>query len=114
MSDPTTRPRITVMGEEVSWDEVPPAQATELVDHFRPVKLSPQAIDQASKLVPAETYKDVGLYTWLSKRADHVFKHLPTDQLVGQLGIMRFVFEFDAFGPVLKKVYLSANPPQSA
>lgn len=74
------------------------------------MKLSPLAINQASKFVPAESYKPIGLYTWLSKRADHVFKQLTTDQMEGQLGIMRFVYEFDADGPVLKTVYLSAHP----
>jgi len=108
-----TKPRIVVMGEEVPYDEFPGNGATELADHFRPVKLSPLAIDQASKLVPPEAYKPIGLYTWLSKRADHVWKQLSTDQMEGKLGIMRYVYEFDGEGPVLKTVHLSMHPPKA-
>ena len=98
--------KILIMGEEVSWDEVPAAKETDLRQHFKPVKLSPKAIDQASKLVPIEAWKREGLYTWLAKRADHVFSKLTSDQTEGRFGVMKYKFEFDAGGPVLANVSL--------
>jgi hypothetical protein len=59
----TTKPRITYMGEELDWEEVPEPDATELADHFKPVKLSPRAINLASQIVPSEHWVKEGLYT---------------------------------------------------
>jgi hypothetical protein len=104
------RPRIRIMGEhgmeEVPWEEAPAAPALELEDHFRPVKLTITAINQASKIVPVEAWKAYGICKWLQKAADIVFSKLPSDKMEGKLGLMRYFFEFDADGPVLTKVSL--------
>jgi hypothetical protein len=103
----TVKPRITVMGEEMPWDSFPEAvRAVELEDYFKPVKLSPLAINEASKIVPSEFWIKHGLYKWLQQRADHVFSKLPSDKSKGMLGQLRYFFEFDADGPVLTKVSL--------
>ena len=47
-----------------------------------------------------------GLYTWLAKRANHVFGTLTSDQTEGKLGVMRYKFEFAAEAPVLVSVRL--------
>lgn len=95
-----------IMGEEVEWDEVPGTGAVELADYFKPVRLSPAAIDAASKIVPSEHWMKYGLHTWLSQRANHVFSKLTTDEMTGRLGQMKYFFQFDAEGPVLKTVSL--------
>lgn len=100
------RPRITIMGEEIPWDALPEAPAIDLADYFKPVKLSKQAVDQASKIVPHELWIKQGIHTWLSRRADHVFGKLSSSQTEGRLGAMRYKFEFDADGPVLNSVSL--------
>lgn len=95
------------MGEEVSWDDIPEPRAAELGDYFKPVRLSPRAIDQASRIVPPEHWIGQGLHTWLSMRANHVFKSLPSDRTEAQFGKLKYIFEFDAQGPVLKTVGLA-------
>lgn len=100
------KPRITMMGEDIPWDEVPEAPAVELEHYLRPVKLSPRAINEASKIVPAQHWIKHGLYAWLSARAEHVFSKLSSSEHAGQLGCMKYLFEFDADGPVLKTVLL--------
>jgi hypothetical protein len=100
------RPKITVMGEEVPWDHFPDAPAVELSDYFKPVKLSPLAINEASKIVPSKFWIEKGLYKWLQVRADHVFSKLPASQTKGMFGQLRYYFEFDADGPLLAKVQL--------
>ena len=101
-----SRPKITIMGEEVAWDYFPDPPAVGLEDYFKPVKLSPLAINEASKIVPSKFWIEVGLYKWLEKRADHVFSKLPASQTRGMFGQLRYYFEFDADGPVLGKVSL--------
>lgn len=102
----TAQPRITIMGEEVPWDSLPEAGATELADYFKPVKLSARAINNASKIVPSEHWIKFGLHTWLSARADRVFSKLTSDQTKGRMGLMNYIFGFDADGPVLLDVYI--------
>lgn len=100
------KPRITIMGEDVT-DQFPDAQQPpELADYFKPVKLSGRAIDSCSKIVPQEHYKLEGLHTWLQKRADHVFSKLASNATEGRLRSLKYFFEFDADGPVLKNVSL--------
>jgi hypothetical protein len=83
-------PRITIMGEEVDWDALPePTVAVELGDYFKRVRLSPLAIDEASKIVPQEFWKTVGIYTWLSRRANQVYQQLPASQTKGRLGVRK-------------------------
>lgn len=106
MSD-DRRPRITVMGEEVAWDEYPVAQrAVELDDYFKPVKLAPKAVDSASRMVPRDIWLVHGLHTWLQERANHVFSKLPSGKMEGQFGKLRYFFDFDSDGPVLRNVSL--------
>lgn len=97
-----------MMGEEIPWDDLPnPTTAVELIDYFKPVKLSPRAIDNASKIVPPEHWISKGIYTWLQSRANYVFKKLESlDVVEGRCGRMRYIYEFDADGPVLKTVSL--------
>lgn len=99
-----SKPRILIMGEEVSYDDLPAAKAIDMEDYFKPVKISPRAIDQASRIVPVEHFKSEGLYTWISKRANHVFKKLNTDLTKGQLGPVTYHFEYDENGPFLSRV----------
>lgn len=105
-NDMSERAKITYMGEEVPWDEVGGGGAVELIDYFKPVKLSPKAIDQCSKIVPSEHWIKEGLHTWLSKRADYVFGKLASNQTEGRLKSLRYFFAFDAEGPVLESVKL--------
>jgi hypothetical protein len=100
------KPRITYMGDDIDYDSLPEPDAVELADYFKPVKLSPRAIDAASQIVPSEHFVKEGLYTWLSKRADHVFGKLSSSERSGRLGKMKYEFGFDADGPVLERVSL--------
>lgn len=104
------RPRITIMGEngmeEVPFEELPAAEAIDLSDHFKRVKLSPAAINEASKIVPIDVWKRIGLYTWLFKAANHVFSKISVGQTEARFGVLKYVFEYDADGPVLKTVSL--------
>jgi hypothetical protein len=45
------------MGEPLEWDELPGA---ELEDYFKPVRISPRAIDHVSKIVPAQHWIEEG------------------------------------------------------
>lgn len=100
------RPKILIMGEEVPYDAIPEAKETDIRQHFKPVKLSPKAIDQASKIVPFDAWKNVGIHTWLSRAADHVFSKLTSDQTEARFGVMKYKFEFAADGPLLVTVTL--------
>ncbi len=99
-------PRITIMGEEVPWDEAPGNGVLELDHYFTPVRLTQHAINEASKIVPVDTWKKRGLCTWLQAAADHVFKKRPEGKMEARHGVMKYVFEFDYDGPVLKTVSL--------
>lgn len=111
MNTEEKKPRITYMGEEIAYDDVPEPQAIEMLDYFKPVKLSPRSIDEASRAVPLRAYEQSGLYTWLQQRADFVFSKLPVSQTEGRFGRLRYSFEFDADGPVLKTVTLEPPAP---
>lgn len=100
------KPRVTVMGEAMDYDEVAGTGAVEIEDHFKPVRLSPLAINQASRIVPPEHWEQLGLYAWLQKRADHVFSKLAVSRTEGYFGKLKYTFEYDAEGPVLKTVSL--------
>lgn len=102
----TARPKITFLGEEIPWDEAPEPDAAELVDYFKPVKLSGKAIDAASKIVPSEHWIKDGLHSWLSKRSDYVFRKMSSSERSGRLGKLKYEFGFDAEGPVLERVLL--------
>lgn len=92
------------MGEEVPYDKFPGTGAIDMEDYFKPVRLSPRAINEASKIVPIEGWITQGLHAWLQIRANHVFGKLSADLTEGRLGVMRYFFEYDKDGPVLKSV----------
>lgn len=105
------KPRIMILGEngmeEIDYDELPDADAAELMDYFKPVRISPRALDQASKIIPPEYFlKHGGLHKLLQMRADSVFSKLSCSQREGFYGKLKYIFEFDADGPVLKTVSL--------
>lgn len=103
------KPRITMMGEEIPWDEFPDAaRATELEDYFKPVRISPQAINQVSMIVPSEYWIKQGLHSWISARANYVFSKLSGNEREGKLKQLKYFFEFDADGPVLSRVVFIA------
>ena len=101
-----SKPRILVMGREVDRDEFGGTGAVDLADHFKPVKLSPKAIDQASKIVPPKYWIEKGLHSWLKDRAERVFKQLSGDQTRGKFGTVTYRFGFDTEGPVLESISL--------
>lgn len=103
-SDVDKKPKIFLMGEEVPWDEAPEADAADLRDYFKPVKLSGRAIDAASTIVPPQFWSKTGIYTFLQHRADHVFSKMASGQREAKLGQLKYLFEFDDEGPVLKTV----------
>lgn len=94
------------MGEEVRDEDLPAADAVAMEDYFVPVQLSGHSIDMASKIVPEENWKPIGLHTWLSVRANAAFKKLPTSKHEIKQGRLKYVFEYDPNGPVLKTVIL--------
>lgn len=98
--------KIYMMGEEVSHEELPDAEAVSAEDYFAPVTLSPKAIDQASQIVPDEHWKPMGLHTWLSQRANQAFQKMPVSDRSITMGRLKYVFEYAATGPVLKEVIL--------
>lgn len=107
------KPRIRILGdhgmEDVDYDSIPdPAPvAYELAHYFKPVKISPHAIDMASKIIPQSyaTQHD-GLHSLLSKRANEIFQKMAASDRSGVYGKMKYVFDFDKDGPVLKTVGL--------
>lgn len=108
-AEPIKQPRVFYMGQEISHDELPEAEAVSLDDHFAPVMLSPRALDRASQIVPMEHWLPLGLYTWLYKRANFAFGRLPITAASReiQLGKLKYEFEFSEQGPVLKTVTLA-------
>ncbi len=106
------KPKILQMDEngkmvELAWDSIPDPvnEAYDLKHHFLPVKISPKAIDMASKIVP-EVYitKHGGVHSFLTKRANEVFQTLSASQRSGTKGQLKYIFDFDKDGPVLKMV----------
>lgn len=99
-------PKIVEMGVEHAYEDFPGSGALSLDDHFKPVRLSERAIDEASKVVPIDLWIKVGIHTWLKQRAEHVFSKLSSDQTRGTLGKLTYQFMYDAEGPVLQYVKL--------
>jgi hypothetical protein len=104
------RPRIMMMGEhgmeEVPYDSIPEPSAAQLEDYFKPVRISPRAMDIASKIIPKEHWEKKGLHAFLQDRADEVFQKLSSSETEARRGKLRYFFEYDADGPVLKTVSL--------
>lgn len=103
------KPRITFMGEEVPWESLPEPEpvAYHLSHYFAEVKISPRALNQASKIIEPQWYiKHGGLHALLQKRANEVFSKLPASKTVAQYKNLKYIFDFDKDGPVLKSVSL--------
>lgn len=97
--------KILMMGEEISHDDLPPvSQPVDNVDYFKRVRISPRAIDEASRIIPQEHYRAVGLYSFLAERANHIFKHLPASQTSGRFRTLEYFFEYDAEGPIVRRI----------
>lgn len=94
------------MGQDISHEELPAAPPGSVEDLFKPVRLTPLAIDMASKVVPEQYWKPYGLYSWLERKADAAFKQLPSDKYKIKMGKLNYIFEYADDGPILKKVHL--------
>lgn len=113
------KPVIKMMNEDGIMEVVPDesiseaALPVELGDVFNPVRISPEAIDQASLIVAQEHWQKErrGLHRWLYVRAEHVFKSCSIDKMYGDLRSLRYEFAFDDHGPVLKTVRLNGSAP---
>src|SRR4051794_10543079 len=102
--------RVVIFGSEDDWenpnDATPDIKtgtgAVELKDHFKPVRLSIPAINQASKLIPHENWAKHGICNYLQATADYMFLKLPSGKMEIRGKVLKYVFEFDHDGPVLK------------
>lgn len=107
-----TDSRIKVFGEASDWEEpaeaiVPAGTGAIDMEHtMAPLRLSLRAINEASKIISPETWKKHGIVKWLQAAAEHYFARLPSNELEIILlpSPVRYIFEFDADGPVLKSV----------
>jgi len=97
--------KIRVMGEEISHKDLEHDEPP-LEDYFVPVVLSALAIDKASQIVPENYWKPHGLHTWLSGRANEAFKRMTTSQTEIVGGKLKYTFEMNPGGPVLKNLTL--------
>lgn len=103
------KPRIIMMGEEgmeeIHYDELPASEsAVEPKDYFAPVRLSGKALDRVSQIVAQKYYQEKGIHTWLSLRADHVFKHMPVSSTRAKFRSLEYSFSYHDDGPVLEDV----------
>lgn len=94
------------MGEELDWDNLPDAAPAHPEDVFAEVKLSPLSIDRVSKIVPEQYWIADGLYTWLLGRANKAFQAMPANHTRIIMGKLRYFFEYESDGPVLRSVSL--------
>lgn len=99
-------PKVLMMGKEVSYEDLPEAEALAIEDYFAPVKLSPAAVDRASQIVPDQYWRKDGIYSWLEGRANEAFKKMPGSDKEIVMGRLRYSFEYVAEGPQLKMVAL--------
>lgn len=109
-----SRPRIRILGddgeEDVPWDSVDDPEP-KLEDHFKPVRIMPRALDIASKIIPREFWKDekgnaCGLHEFLQRCADGAFPKMSASQREIAWGKLRYSFDFDKDGPLLKTISL--------
>jgi hypothetical protein len=102
-------PKITMIGEEgmeeIYYDELPhTTDAADPKDYFAPVMLSGRALDRVSQIVGEKYYKEKGIHTWLSERANYVFKKMPVSSTRAQFRSLEYTFSYHADGPVLEDV----------
>ena len=76
----TSQPKVKYMGEEVSFDDLPEAEATSFEDYFAPVKLTPPAIDRASQIVPEKHWTPEDVFLAQSASGNEAFKRMPMTQ----------------------------------
>ena len=100
------KPKLFIMGEEVDWDSQPDSPA-QIEDYFAEVTISTHAIDRASQVVPEKVWQTTGIYTWLHRRANQAFQAMPASHRQFTIGKLKYVFEYEAEGPVLKTVILT-------
>lgn len=107
------KPRIRILGdhgmEDVDYDSIPDPVpvAYHLTHYFKSVRISPRAIDLASKIIPGwYVLQHGGIHSILTKEANAMFEKMSGGQRSGTWGKMKFIFDFDKDGPVLKTVGL--------
>lgn len=100
--------KVSVMGVELSPEEIAEIEEPmpEVIAYFAEPTVSAQALDAASRVVPEEVWKPLGLHTWLQRRANEVFKKMPVRERSAELGRLRYIFEYANDKPVLKTVIL--------
>ncbi len=105
------KPTIRILGEhgmeEIDYDSIPEPVpvAYHLADYFKTVKISPKAIDMASRIIPDKYIKEHGgVHSYLSKFANQVFEKMPASARSASCGSLKFIYDFDKDGPVLKDV----------
>lgn len=100
--------KVVVMGQELSAEEVAaiPEPEPELEAYFLEPTISAKALDVASRVVPEQYWKAVGLHAWLAGRALDAFSKLPVGERVIALKRLRYEFEYVNNAPVLKNLTL--------
>lgn len=114
--------RIKLFGSEDDWedpaDAAPPTKTTGAIDlhhMMKPVRLSLDAINQASRIIPDYVWKNRGLVTWLQLAADDAFSKLKYDELAIIIppSPVAYFFELDHDAPVLVKVQIGLKTKRS-
>src|SRR5437868_11284 len=106
MANEHKTPRITMMGEEIPYEEMPGNGALNWDARFAPVRLTPRSINTASTVVPLDVWHKVGIVRWLQSTANEAARNMAIDDTSGMVGKLRYIFEFDHNGPILKDVRL--------
>lgn len=101
--------KVSVMGQQLTEEEVAeiPEAPPELTAYFEEPTVSVLALDTASRVVPEEVWRTIGLATWLRRRANEAFKKMPVHEKRQQLNRLIYVFEYINEKPVLKNVILT-------
>lgn len=98
---------VKYMGVEVPLDSFP-EPAAEGATYFAPVRIPPRAIDLASQVVPRDVWANEGIYTWLDKNANKVFKTLPVGERSVVRGRLKWIFAIEDDVPYLKGLQLQS------
>lgn len=103
------RMKVSVMGKALTEEEIAtiPEPVPELTAFFNEPTVSPHAMDAASRVVPEDVWKPLGLHTWLLRRAAEVFQSMSVGEREKRLNRLIYVFEFVNDKPVLKTVRLA-------
>lgn len=100
--------KISVMGQALSPEEIAAIEepAPELSAYFLEPTVSANALDAASRVVPEDVWRPLGLHTWLTRRACEAFKRMSVNARAFEMGRLRYVFDYQNDKPVLKTVIL--------